>query len=101
VPRSVGGCNGPLTTVAGLLADGVGWPARNGVFPDEGETSGCPGGGEAVGVVASGVGRVAVDVGDGGCEGDDVWRGDGVDEWLLGDGLGEGLGGAAFTTMVP
>src|SRR3954468_955086 len=66
VPRSVGGCSGPATTAGALLVEGVGvgCPARYGVLPGEGETSGCTGG-DAVGVVAGGVGRAAVGVGVG------------------------------------
>lgn len=50
-------------------------------------------------MVDSGVGRAAVGVGDGFCAGVDEGRGLGEDEWWLGDGVG--VGGVAFTTIVP
>src|SRR3954447_3467526 len=76
VPRSVGGCNGPATIAGALLVEGVGvgCPARYGVEPAGGDTSGCTGGGAAVGVLAGGVGGPALGDGavDDWCAGDDV-----------------------------
>jgi len=82
VPRSVGGCSGPATTAGALLlVDGVdvGCPARYGALPGGGETSGCTGGGDAVGVVAGGVGRCAA-------------GGGAVEGWFAGEEDGGGAG---------
>lgn len=67
------------------------------MLPAGGETSGCTGGGDAVGVVAGGVGFAG---GGEEARGDGlgVDRGGGEEER---DGEGEGFVGAARTTMLP
>ena len=100
MPRSVGGCNGPLTTAVDDDCDGegvaVGRPARNGVLPAGGLTRGVTGGGDAVG---SGGGDWAD---DGLALGADEveWAGDG-DAECVGGGVERVGFGAAFTTMLP
>ena len=97
MPRSVGGCSGPLTTVVDRDGDGVGvgWPARNGVLPAGGLVIGVTGGGDAVG----GGGTVLV--------GEDWGERDGVecDGCGAGECDGEAEDGAGFgagdTTMLP
>ena len=100
VPRSVGGCNGPLTTVADDDCDGdgvgVGRPARNGVLPAGGLTNGVTGGGAAVG--GGGAGRVGVGLAF--ADGEDFGVGV-ADAECVGGGVEPAGLGAACTTMLP
>jgi hypothetical protein len=75
---------------------GVGWPARNGVLPADGDVTGVTGGGDAVGRG----GGVVVRVGWGELEGEGEC--DGCGEGECDGGGGDCVGfGAGFTTMAP